>query len=204
MKKIIIIFILIFIAFYGRAQITTTDSSDITPYKFAVRLVSDGHGNEEFFIVKVNSYNKIVGGDQISAQSFLRQALGKEKSKANPWKRNFFKKYRINDSSIIFSLWKLRYAKNPWKTDDSTNMFGWTNRSKYPFIPYDSQLKILGRYGLRNINGFIYGDNLFHLLKDMEDPSWIKAYQDAVDPKEDDLLDQQRNYYLAKNDTTTN
>ncbi len=204
MKKIIIILKLFFFILYGKAQIVTRDSSNITPYRFAVRLVADGHGNQQFFIIKVNSNNKIVGGEQIQAMSFLRQAYGKEKSKANPWKKNFFKEYHIKDSSIIFSLWKLRYAQNPWKTDDSTNMFGWTMRKKYPFIPYNSQLKILGRYGLNNINGFIYGKKLFHLLKDMEDPNWIKTYQDAADPKEDDLLDKQRNYYRNQSDTTDN
>ncbi len=203
MKKIIILG-LVFLSFYSKAQVITTDSTDLTPYKFAIRIVSDGHGNQQFFIVKVNSDNKIVGGDQVQAESFLRQAMGKEKSKANPLQENLFKKYGIKDPDIIFSLWKLRYAKNPWKTDDSTNMYGWTNRSKYPMIPYNSQLKILKRYGLDNINGFIYGNKLFQLLKDMEDPDWIKTYQDAADPKEDDLLDQQRNYYRSKQDTSRN
>lgn len=178
MKKIIVEIIFFFSSFVAFSQQNFDNTSDITnPYCFGGRIYVTGHGIGQFYLIKVNAKNQITYVEVLPTDQFLREAMGKEQSLANPKKINLFAKYGIDDPNIIYSLWKLRYAEYPYKTNDSTQ--GWTNNFKNPFMPFPSQMKILKQYGLNNINDYIYGDNLFKLLKDMENPQWVAKYIEA-------------------------
>jgi hypothetical protein len=49
------------------------------------------------------------------------------------------------------------------------------------FMPTNAQMNILKGYGLQTINGYIYGENLFRLLKDIQNKQWIERYKAAQD-----------------------
>ena len=43
--------------------------------------------------------------------------------------------------------------------------------------PSSEQLRYLQQnYGIKFITDYIYGKNLFQLLKDMQDPNWVSNY----------------------------
>jgi len=179
MKKIIVVIIFFSIAIISYSQNKFGDTTAITPtpYCFGVRVFTTNWGVGQFYLIKVNAKNEIVNIDVLGKEQFIRQAMGKEQSLANPDKINLFQKYGVNDPNIVSSLWKIRYAKYPYKTSDTT--VGWTNNYENPFMPFPSQMKILKQYGFETINSYIYGDKFFKLLKDMEDPGWVRAYTEA-------------------------
>ncbi len=78
----------------------------------------------------------------------------------------------------INNLWKLRFAVYPFASG-SLDTVGWTNNFENDYMPKPEQLEILKTYGLEQINGFIWGENLFRLLKDIRNPSWIEDYKNA-------------------------
>ena len=81
----------------------------------------------------------------------------------------------------LFDLWALRYNRNPYCPIDCTpaeNMlvegFG-----QHQFRPSWPQIKILQKYGITYINDFFYGENLFELLSDFQNPDWREKYLNA-------------------------
>lgn len=58
---------------------------------------------------------------------------------------------------------------------------GWAANKEAGFLPSDKQMDILKTYGLQNINDFIYGENLYRLMKDLLDKTWQNAYKSATD-----------------------
>ncbi len=75
------------------------------------------------------------------------------------------------------NLWKLRYAIYPFYTTGDT--LGWTRNFKNPYMPKTAQMEILKQYGVKTINGFIYGEDFFKLLKDMFTKQWVSNYINA-------------------------
>lgn len=184
-------------------------------YQFAVRIIPNNYGVTQFFVIKTKSDNSIEDISIITKQSFVLQAMGKEKSEANPYSEDFFIKYEIFDSVKIMNnvmasifpipsdqqllnyqkttrfnnqvqffaekdvenLWKLRYAIYPYEGKSDT--LGWTKNWENSYMPKAEQMLILKNYGLQTINGFIFGDKLFFLLKDMFMKDWVMAYMSA-------------------------
>lgn len=106
----------------------------------------------------------------LNFDAFIRQFSGHEESRANPDRINYMEEYGISQESIS-KLWKLRYAIYPF--GDSKEP-GWGRDCG---VPTDGQMQILKQYGVEFVGDAIYGDNLFKLLKDMENPSWVSQYQ---------------------------
>lgn len=77
--------------------------------------------------------------------------------------------------SAVNKLWKLRYAIYPlaFFNDDT---LGWTNNTENQYMPKKGQMDILKTYGIEKINDYIWGDNLFRLLRDMENKEWVETY----------------------------
>jgi len=193
------------------------DDNNVSIYTFGYRIVTGPFGVGQYFIVQANG-NKIVKATPINQQSFIKQAMGLEKSDANPNAQNLFVKYNVFDSVKIMSevlasiqpkpedkklldykkrtrfnnrieflaknltaqLWKLRYASYPYSRN-SADTLGWTMNSDNEFMPTNAQMNILKGYGLQTINGYIYGENLFRLLKDIQNKQWIERYKAAQD-----------------------
>jgi hypothetical protein len=88
------------------------------------------------------------------------------------------------------NLWKLAHSEWPFtaapadgspppKNQNGTVMDpmvpgpGW---AREPNHPSDGQVKILQEYGAIYFIDIIYGENAFHLLHDMQDPTWVSRY----------------------------
>ncbi len=144
---------------------------------------------------------KIVSKKHISTSSFILQAMGREQSGANPYKEDFFEKNELSDCFYKYDsikdiyvdcftledLWALRYNRNPTCPSgcipkDGMLLKGWAEGKHNPSWP---QIQILQEYGIVYISDMFYGDNMFQLFKDMEDPSWVKAYIAAGTPPQD-------------------
>ena len=104
--------------------------------------------------------------------TFLRQFSGNEQSRANPNRVNMMELNNISRETIR-DLWKLRYASYPFGKSEE---IGWGGEKGFPS---EGQMRILARYGVKNIGDAIYGDNLINLLKDMENPTWVGEYMRA-------------------------
>ncbi|MBN2891724.1 MAG: hypothetical protein JXL97_07645 [Bacteroidales bacterium] len=97
---------------------------------------------------------------------------------------NYKKRTRYNNrvdflsKNLINNLWKLRYAIYPFMSG-SEDTLGWTMNFENTYMPRPEQMQILEGYGLDKINGYVWGDNLFRLFKDMQDPNWVETYKKA-------------------------
>ena len=87
---------------------------------------------------------------------------------SNPCKVSAYYAYPFEE------LWKIRFYEHPYDFDRP----GWSQGQYWPSI---YQKEFLRReYGLNNIStDYIYGDSLFKLLRDVQDPSWIVSYRTA-------------------------
>lgn len=108
----------------------------------------------------------------LTQKNFIMQASGQQPSKANKNKENFFEIYKIQ-WNIMDQIWKLRY--NEWPYDDARRQeLGWSGKM---FVPSDMQWAYLKKnYGYGALTEFLYGDNLWKLLQDMQDENWISQY----------------------------
>ena len=144
----------------------------------------------------------IVKQDYIRKQDFVAIATGKQLSKANPYQINLFEAFDIDEcfyekalaeENVISKkseklncitlddLWRLRYQTHPqYKVNfhgDNEKVFGgWTKEDKYPS---QGQIKLLRQYGISNLIDFFYGENMFILFHDMQDPNWVANYKSA-------------------------
>ncbi len=104
----------------------------------------------------------------LTKQSFLRQASGNEKSRANPEKINFFEEYGI-DSKVLDVLWKLKHDKNPYGDE-----LGWGTELG---APTKAQYTMLHEFGIKRKSDYAFGDNLWKFLLKVDDPTWVNQYQ---------------------------
>lgn len=90
--------------------------------------------------------------------------------------------------SPLDDLWRLAYNEYPYgnettnsKPADPKSVVdpsggrgpGW---ARTPFKPSEGQIQILQSYGAATFIDIIYGDKAFHLLHDMQDPTWVANY----------------------------
>lgn len=176
-------------------------SATFTTYHLAFSLQPSVNTQNMTFAVVGENNGRIVNKRFISLESFVLIASGQQQSGANPNNENLFDKYDISEGrykwkyddikdkydsvEVLFleDSWVLKYKRNPqcpggcipspgMKTE------GW---AQYNFRPSWPQLQILQQYGVIYIDDFFYGENMFKLLHDMEDPQWIQNYQSTAD-----------------------
>ena len=69
------------------------------------------------------------------------------------------------------NLWKLRYSEYPY---DGNTEKGWAGKD---FVPSDSQWSFLKRnYHYSELSQFLYGEDMWRLVKDSQDPDWQNQY----------------------------
>ncbi len=176
-KKIISVLILAMLTFTGLAQdnnIFVRKENNpalkvtVTGY-FGISLATSYSGFVRYGFIQIKS----TGEQQItwlSRDQFLQQATGQTVSKVNPEKKNF-----LEDKEILFesfeNLWKLRYSEYPY---DGSLEKGWAGRD---FAPSDAQWSFLKRnYHYSNFEQFLYGEDMWRLVKDSQDPDWQNQY----------------------------
>ena len=195
MKKLFFIITLVIFSISGFSQTNFGTDDSKNYYTFGVRIIPNGASIGQFYMIYAPN-DEIQDIYPISKDDFIRGMIGDKyyRTKANPNKENLLTKNGINSWQTINDLWKLRYFKYPYcvncdslaanyKADSTGNppeFMGWTNNSSNPYMPAAGQMNILRSYGLASINQYIYGENLFRLLKDMENSNWVSAYRQAV------------------------
>lgn len=122
-----------------------------------------------FIQIKSTGETKIT---YLTQQQFIQQVTGQMVSKANPDKKNLLEEKEIMWQSFE-NLWKLRYAEYPYDGANSQEK-GWAGRDFAPSPPQWSFLK--QQYQYNNFDQFLYGDNMWKLLKDSQDPAWQNQY----------------------------
>ncbi len=185
-----------------------TEMATFVDYRFAF-CINPTHNSQlvTFSVVGVQD-EKVVSVRNITQTNFILQAMGHQQSGANPRRENFFDHYNlsdclyridsitdpdelescyINDLFTLDHLWALRYARNPMCPEgctpkDGMRMKGWAGTKFNPTWP---QLQILQQYGVTYVTDLFYGENMFRLLQDIEDPQWVETYQTAGVPEPD-------------------
>lgn len=167
MKYINVCSLLIFISI----KLFSQDTNFIAKKYFAISLQPNFQGIVTYAIVEINNEGKVVNRIFMNRQDWLLQIVGMQKSVANPEGKNLMKDAGIEGPEILDDLWKLRYGEAPY---EGTKEKGWAAK---PRIPSEEQMKMLAKFGINNINDYVYGSSLLELLNAMEDPAWVSEYQ---------------------------
>ena len=156
--------------------------------QFAIGLMPSANNNLISFAIVVKSGGTYLGTKQISMQQFMFFALGYWPSRANVNQENLFLKNGIKGVELTYddfgkvngytlgpiaNLWRIKYQNHPMSRKMPS---GW---SQGHYNPSQNQaIYLYERYGVLNVNThYFVGENLFQLLKDVQDSAWINAYQ---------------------------
>jgi hypothetical protein len=167
-------------------SITFGDENFDAEYFFGFNLIPNANGGLYHVVLIKPEKNGTYKIKQITKETFIAQAKGKETSTANPKGIDLFKKFQIENPNIIDDLWRLRYkdypyGPNPKNPNKSKSVIdpGWSKNDSIPFLPSPTQLKTLENFGMFKMNDYIYGDNAFRLLQLMGKPEWVKLYKES-------------------------
>ena len=122
----------------------------------------------------------------VRKQKFMYTAMGYWPGVVNMKRENLFMKNDVDSCFLIEddygkivnyycpifdSLWKVRFFEHPIVYD----MRGWSHGR---YKPSTKQLEYLYKeYGIQNLlTDYIYGENLYKLLRDIRQTSWIVNY----------------------------
>jgi hypothetical protein len=156
---------------------------------FAVGLFAGAHSTMITYALVSFRDGQFLGAQVLTEQQFMFQALGYYPSIANINKENLFAKNGVDSCFLIkndlnkiigyynkpfWDLWKIRFYENPIQFDQR----GWSQGQYKPSI---YQMKILKEsYGINNVlTDYFYGDTLFKLLRDVQNPAWVESYKFA-------------------------
>jgi len=138
---------------------------------FGISLATTYNGFVRYGIIKIPEKGPIEVS-YFTKEMFVRQTSGLYVSKANPDKFNYLEKYQIK-WDVFEQLWKIRYSEYPYQVQE-TMPPGWAGKMS---CPSDAQWNFLKQnYGYGSLNDFIFGDNLWKFLKDVQDPAWAAQY----------------------------
>jgi hypothetical protein len=174
-------------------------SKPLVEHKIHLGISINPNYNSQYvsYAIITESNGEIIKKRFITGSEFIRIGMGKQPSKANDSGENMFKKFQIKDCLYkydssqclktpdlkLFDLWALRYNRNPYCPQDCTptkdmlvDGFG-----QYKFRPSWPQIQILQNYGITYISDFFYGENLFQLLADFQNPEWRTKYLNAIE-----------------------
>ena len=138
---------------------------------FGISLATTYSGFVRYGIIKVPETGPIDVA-WFTKEMFVRQLSGVFPSKANPEKINYMEKNLIK-WDVFDQLWKVRYSEYPYQTQ-ATAEPGWAGKDA---CPSDAQWNFLKQnYGFGSLTDYIFGDNLWKFLKDVQDPAWQAQY----------------------------
>lgn len=129
---------------------------------------------------------KIISSEPVRKQRFMYTAMGHWPGYVNLKRENLLFKNDVDSSFLVEdeygkivdyycpifdSLWKVRFFEHPTVYD----AYGWSHGR---YRPSQKQLEYLANeYGIQNLlTEYIYGENLYKLLRDMQNTSWIINY----------------------------
>lgn len=150
----------------------------------AVQLVPNHTDPVSHSIVTIYE-GKVHSIRHLSRRDFILISTGAMRSPFNPESKNLLALrgidrcgYRIDsvtqkvrtDCTCIDDLWRLRYDRQPL-TDNGE---GWARAGG---TPDPSQMAMLQPFGIKKLHDLIYGDQLFALLRAVNDPQWVESYR---------------------------
>lgn len=165
----------------------TSSSENSTPFAkrvLAIQLMPNWEGAVTFAIA-TEMNGEIKSLKHVSKRQFILIGSGKMKHVANPEQRNFFAEHGIPNCDVIYdqtlrmhefecdpvaNLWKLRLKNG--RNDQSIQ--GW---ARYPSAPDATQIGMLNTFGITRLNDFIFDEDVFNLLKAVNDPTWVGQYK---------------------------
>lgn len=152
----------------------------------AVGFFVGAHSNVITYAFVSTRDGKIVGAQVVRKDRFMYTALGHWPGVVNPQRQNLLLEngldscFLVEDEyekivgyycPIFEQLWKVRFREHPFLYD----LYGWSHGQYKPSMAQREFL--LAQYGIENIlTDYIYGENLYQLLKDIQDKSWISTY----------------------------
>ena len=156
-------------------------------YHYAIGVIPSANSKLLSFAILTEMDGKIIGSQIIREQSFMYSIMGYWPNKANPNRENLFEKHGVDSCYLyknytnkisgfyakpVSQMWKLRYNQHPFLYDIEN---GW---SQEKYKPSPAQCKYLyENYGVANIKtDYFYGDSLFKILRDIQDPAWVSMY----------------------------
>lgn len=175
-RKFALYILLFFISGYTFGQVFIPKTGNEEPYYknewyFGISLITSYTGFVKYGTIKIHE----DGREEITwltKDNFIRQATGQQPSKANPDKENMFEKYLIKWETLG-DIWKIRYQEYPYEAQQ-TMPPGWAGKM---FVPSDAQWTFLKEnYGYEALSQFLYGEKMWKLLQDMQDPNWVAQY----------------------------
>lgn len=162
----------------------------LATYTFGLSL-STGMNNELFTLFEVKRFEgRTLSVSPMTRSTFTLQAGGAVPSRANAEGVNLFAKYDIPlclplhypedtrplpDCEIFDNLWKLRYWDYPYRLQQGQHPGkGWAEKREAPSA---RQLLLLTDYGILHLNDMAVGEDVFRLLHDIGDSSWVDNYR---------------------------
>jgi hypothetical protein len=154
---------------------------------FGVKIGVQATGQLYFLQAFINNGRTITHQRLLTKDEFTKFASGYWPSIYNPNRFDYLHEYKLYcglalDTASqqkhcyclpLDSLWKIRFSNFPFNNNSET---GW---SRLPFKPSASQEEYLkDRYNVNNLNVSYFIDEKFWLLlKDVQDPIWVKQYK---------------------------
>lgn len=132
--------------------------------------------------------DRVVGGQPIRPETFILQATGLMESAANLESIDLFEQYGIVGCSpieygvnnglecrVLRDLWKLRFqgAAIPGAG------LGWAAEELIPSARQQVLLQAYRAPEQPHWQGPYVGEDAFRLLRDMQDPAWVRLYRDG-------------------------
>lgn len=167
----------------------------LSPAPFAVKMfglsLNTGLNNQLFTLFTIKVFEgKVIQTSPMTREQFVLQVQGAVPSEANPTGENLFQKYgvtacleyredssliRLQDCWVFDELWKLRFWEYPFRLQQGQHPGkGWAEKRE---APSPRQLLLLTEYGMMHVNDVARGENVFHLLRDVADSSWVDNYR---------------------------
>lgn len=182
--KVPLLFIGLLCLFLAKAS--RTDSSFALGEKhLAIQLMPNWGDPITFSLITIDR-GQVVAHRKLTRGNFLMIGTGRMRDRFNPDQRNLFEEAGIQPCDVHFDsinrvhrfacdpmdqLWKLRYGKHPTMQVEGR---GWAAKDN---APDQSQLSMLGQFGIQRLDDLIYGENLFALLRAINDESWVQQYR---------------------------
>ncbi len=166
-------------------------SAPFATYTFGLTLTT-GMNNELFTLFIVKEFEgRVIAQEPVSRGQFVQQAQGIVPSKANPAGENLFRKYKVNsclpppeiddgrvivtDCGVFDNLWKLRFWEYPFRPSEGVHPGkGWSEEA---FAPSARQKLLLSDYGILYMHSMAKGEDVFRLLRDIGDSTWVDNYR---------------------------
>lgn len=163
----------------------TNSSSALGEKHLAIQLMPNWGDPITFSLITIDR-GQVVAHRKLTRGNFLMIGTGRMRDRFNPDQRNLFEDAGIQPCDVNFDsinrvhhfacdpmdqLWKLRYGKHPTMQEESR---GWAANDN---APDHGQMSMLGQFGIQRLDDLIYGENVFALLRAINDESWVQQYR---------------------------